>query len=142
MKWCTYDENGMILQTGEGHGLTLNNFRHLPTPVILNLPDEVTDSTHYIDNGKPVPFPTKPGDYYIFDCIKKEWAVDIATAETAVRTQRDLLLTKTDWTDTLSAKTRLGESVYCQWQEYRQALRDITAQPGFPLEVVWPVYPK
>lgn len=27
------------------------------------------------------------------------------------------------------------------WATYRQALRDITAQTGFPFEVVWPVAP-
>jgi len=29
-----------------------------------------------------------------------------------------------------------------EWATYRQALRDITAQEGFPYEVVWPPKPE
>lgn len=59
----------------------------------------------------------------------------------AVRKQRQSALEATDWTDTLTAKTRLGEAVYEEWQSYRQALRDITEQPD-PRNIVWPVTPQ
>ena len=36
-----------------------------------------------------------------------------------------MLLAASDWTDTLSAKTRLGDAKYDEWQVYRQALRDM-----------------
>ena len=56
------------------------------------------------------------------------------------RTQRDKLLSDTDWTQTddapLSSEDK--ESV----RKYRQALRDITAQSGFPQEVKWPEKPQ
>ena len=56
------------------------------------------------------------------------------------RTQRDKLLSDTDWTQTddapLSSEDK--ESV----RKYRQALRDITAQSGFPQEVKWPQKPQ
>lgn len=58
-----------------------------------------------------------------------------------VRIQRDNLLKETDWTDTASAITRLGQTVYDNWQAYRQALRDVPEQPGFPSNVVWPTKP-
>jgi hypothetical protein len=51
------------------------------------------------------------------------------------------LLQESDWTDTVSAKTRLGDALYQAWQDYRQALRDITLQPDYPLEVIWPIAP-
>jgi len=57
------------------------------------------------------------------------------------RERREQLLIDSDWTDTLSAKARLGDDLYNQWQTYRQALRDITKQSGFPLDVIWPVPP-
>ena len=57
------------------------------------------------------------------------------------RDQRNALLQESDWTDTASAPARLGEDYYNQWQTYRQALRDITKQSGFPLDVIWPVPP-
>ena len=56
--------------------------------------------------------------------------------------KRNLLLVESDWTDTLSSKARLGEDLYNAWQEYRQALRDITKQKGFPENVVWPTQPE
>lgn len=57
-----------------------------------------------------------------------------------VRKMRDRLLTASDWTDTLSAKTRLGEATYQAWQAYRQALRDVTMQAD-PHSIVWPQQP-
>lgn len=59
-----------------------------------------------------------------------------------IKRKRLQLLVDSDWTDTLSAKARLGESTYSEWQTYRQALRDITKQSGYPLDVTWPVPPQ
>ena len=56
-------------------------------------------------------------------------------AETAVRNQRNRLLSDTDWM-ALSDNTMTPE-----WASYRQALRDITEQTGFPYSVVWPTKP-
>jgi hypothetical protein len=56
-----------------------------------------------------------------------------------IRDKRDKLLSDTDWTQTddapLSSEDK--ESV----RKYRQALRDITAQSGFPQEIKWPDKP-
>jgi hypothetical protein len=49
-----------------------------------------------------------------------------------IRFLRDQALSQSDWTDTLSAQTRLGTTVFNQWQVYRQALRDFPQQPNFP----------
>jgi hypothetical protein len=58
-----------------------------------------------------------------------------AEAAKAVRSQRDSLLADTDWM-ALSDVTMSAEMA-----TYRQALRDITAQEGFPHSVNWPVKP-
>ena len=52
-----------------------------------------------------------------------------------MRGQRDQLLKETDWM-ALSDNTMTPE-----WASYRQALRDITAQEGFPYDVTWPTKP-
>ena len=52
-----------------------------------------------------------------------------------VRLKRDRLLSDTDWM-ALSDNTMTPE-----WATYRQALRDITAQEGFPYSVNWPTKP-
>jgi hypothetical protein len=56
-------------------------------------------------------------------------------AEQAVRNKRDQLLQSTDW-QALSDKT-MGEAM----TTYRQALRDVPDQDGFPFTVVWPEKP-
>jgi hypothetical protein len=55
------------------------------------------------------------------------------------RAKRDRLLTKSDWVTIRATDT--GDPVPTEWQTYRQALRDITEQTGFPREVTWPTEP-
>jgi hypothetical protein len=54
-----------------------------------------------------------------------------------IRTTRNQKLKDTDWTQVADAPVNKP-----QWATYRQALRDITAQPGFPWEISWPVKPE
>jgi hypothetical protein len=99
-------------------------------------------SEYYIDNGQPVELPQKPNSHYQeFDYVTKQWTTNSQLAKKEILSKRLQLLITTDWTDTLSAKTRLGDTLYNQWQTYRQELRDITNQPGYPLNVVWPTQP-
>lgn len=35
-----------------------------------------------------------------------------------------------------------NENIPAEWEVYRQALRDITAQTGFPFTVEWPAKPE
>jgi hypothetical protein len=101
----------------------------------------IDDTRFYIENGEPVEIPAKPSPYAEFNFITKHWESNSSLAISEVNTRRQLLLTNSDWTDTLSAKTRLGDDLYNQWQAYRQALRDITTQAGYPLTVEWPTAP-
>ena len=57
-----------------------------------------------------------------------------------VRERRDRLLTESDWV-TVRATER-GDPVPTEWQTYRQSLRDITEQTGFPEEIEWPQEPQ
>lgn len=54
----------------------------------------------------------------------------------SVRDQRDRLLNETDWIVIKSKET--GTNLSAAFKEYRQALRDITLQEGFPHNVTWP----
>jgi hypothetical protein len=59
-----------------------------------------------------------------------------AEQATNVRNQRTEMLKDCDWTqiaDSTADKTA--------WATYRQALRDITGQAGFPWEITWPTQP-
>lgn len=53
-----------------------------------------------------------------------------------VRAQRNAKLSITDWTQVADAP--VDKAV---WAAYRQALRDVTAQQGFPWEIDWPKQP-
>ena len=61
---------------------------------------------------------------------------DIAAA---ARAKRDALLVESDWTQL--ADSPLSAGVREAWTVYRQALRDISDQSGFPQEISWPVAP-
>lgn len=61
-----------------------------------------------------------------------------ALAPTAddIRAQRNALLAESDWTQIADAPVNKTA-----WAAYRQELRDITEQAGFPTEVIWPTKP-
>ena len=52
-----------------------------------------------------------------------------------IRNRRDNLIKESDWRAVSDRKLEP------EWKEYRQALRDISKQEGFPHDVKWPVDP-
>lgn len=67
-----------------------------------------------------------------------EQEIASATARLAaqVRGQRARLLFESDWTQVADAPVDASA-----WAIYRQALRDVSEQSGFPITVVWPTKP-
>ena len=59
-----------------------------------------------------------------------------AEQATAARADRNARLAACDWTQLPDA--RCDQTA---WATYRQALRDVSVQPGFPRVVVWPTPP-
>ena len=55
-----------------------------------------------------------------------------------VRAKRDQLLQESDWTQ-LPDAPHLDVKA---WATYRQALRDVASQPGFPYTITWPTKPE
>ena len=71
------------------------------------------------------------------DAREAEYAAganDRAAAD--IRTQRDTKLKESDWTQVADAPVDQAA-----WATYRQALRDVPEQEGFPTTVTWPVEP-
>lgn len=61
-----------------------------------------------------------------------------------VRAERDHKLSTTDWTQVADVKAVIGEEKVKEYVVYRQDLRDITDEEGFPWDgenVPWPVEP-
>jgi hypothetical protein len=61
-------------------------------------------------------------------------------AATAVRATRDKLIASCDWMAIKAFEG--GTTVSTEWATYRQALRDVTAQEGFPNDITWPTQPE
>ena len=69
------------------------------------------------------------------------WAANQSAEElaAAAREKREALLVESDWTQL--ADSPLSSEARTAWAAYRQALRDISDQSGFPQEISWPVAP-
>jgi hypothetical protein len=81
-----------------------------------------------------------------FEQVEGAWSLPyvveeqpLEQAERNIRSRRDGLLQETDWIVIKSYER--GENIPAVWELYRQALRDITAQAGFPYSVGWPNKP-
>ena len=94
--------------------------------------------THFVEYA---PVPTFVGGAWVYapsvrPLSAEQVAERTASRASSYRAQRDSLLAATDWT-ALSDVTMSPEMA-----AYRQALRDVTAQPGFPDTVTWPAKPE
>lgn len=98
----------------------------------------VKDYYYDLETHNIVPLPQKPNDYSYFDYDEKEWKLNEGLAKQRIRTKRDQLLKECDWTqlDDVPLQTKR------EWQIYRQDLRDLTDQRGFPENVNWPIPPQ
>lgn len=98
---------------------------------------EFDPMTHFAEWG-PVP-ELQEGRWVLLPTVREYSEEQIAERDAAkaaeVRSQRDRLLAETDWM-ALSDVTMSPEMA-----DYRQALRDITDQVGFPHTVEWPTKP-
>lgn len=99
-----------------------------------------------IESGQVVAWqpPAPPDDEWrtwSWDQELERWVVSPTAAAVAgdVRRERDLRLASCDWVTARAVE--LGQPVPTQWVTYRQALRDITQQAGFPMSVDWPSQP-
>lgn len=79
-------------------------------------------------------------DYYQQDGMWQQHYVvqrrDVAVVTENILLKRNQLLQQSDWTQLVDASVSKAS-----WAQYRQALRDLDLQPGFPWEVQWPTPP-
>lgn len=84
---------------------------------------------------------------YVNDAWHLEWSVVAKSEEEKqryydgfaerVRSKRNELLSQSDWTQLPDSNVNKTA-----WATYRQALRDVPEQSGFPWEVTWPTQPE
>ena len=79
-----------------------------------------------------------------FEWLNGMWiAVPKTNEELAeeARTQRDFLLLDSDKFVLPDRWASMAAEQQTSWSQYRQALRDVPSQTGFPLEINWPTNP-
>lgn len=102
------------------------------------------------DQGAQVPVlidwqPPAPADdelrTWAWDTAARRWLPQptLAAREADARAQRDRRLAACDWV--VARATERAEPVPAGWATYRQALRDVTAQAGWPDAITWPAPP-
>jgi len=75
--------------------------------------------------------------YSVVSMTNEEKSVVDTIKAAVIREQRNAKLTFCDWTQVADALVDKAA-----WAAYRQSLRDITNQPGFPWDIIWPEAPQ
>lgn len=124
--------------------------REIVLPVVDGLYPEGVDLENYIMSFCPFiaeeveqKYEEAKNTEYISQLVKKvtrEHSVITKTKRTALEKRADLLY-KSDWTQLSDANESLDDEERRRWKSYRQELRDITKQPGWPMQIVWPKQP-
>lgn len=100
--------------------------------ILLQQPDGVD---LYVDGGD-VHERAKSGAYGTVDPYIPP-PIDPSQLASAARVHRNALLAASDWTQVADAPVNQAA-----WATYRQALRDLPDQAGFPTDINWPVAPE
>lgn len=78
--------------------------------------------------------------YSVTNISSEELLIKTEEASKSVRATRDKLIAETDWI--VIKNLELNQNVPGVWEVYRQNLRDVPAQAGFPHSVNWPAKPE
>lgn len=107
---------------------------------ITNAQFTATGSITALVDGVQMSIPADAGNRHYRELLEQgiEIAPYVEPAPTAdqVRAERDALLAASDWTQVADAPVDQAA-----WATYRQALRDVPSQIGFPENVDWPSEP-
>jgi hypothetical protein len=94
---------------------------------------------YYIQNNEPVEISRPPDVWYDFNYNTKQWVANRDKAIDFISEKRKKLLIDSDWTQLPNGP--LTQQQQEAWAVYRQQLRDIPQQSGYPFNVVWPTPP-
>ena len=139
----------MYIQIIDGQPKTYTTGALLRDHPNVSFPREITDDIfqqYQVYKVKQNPAPEADSKTYrhtqSVELIDSEWAqvwdtveLPLGQASDNVRAHRDHLLAETDWT-ALSDSTLTTDMA-----AYRQALRDVPEQEGFPYTIIWPIRP-
>ena len=98
------------------------------------------DEIQYISKQLIVNKLEKPNWFYDYNYQIHSWVINEPKLIFQIIQQRNNLLISSDWTQIPNGPLTL--EIKEKWAVYRQQLRDITSQPGYPFNVVWPTQPE
>lgn len=121
------------LNTPEGMAAIEGRYDHLSKRVDLA-------TGEVVDYQPPAP-PDNEFETFEWNVEVKRWISKPTTAAFArdAREERNRRIAASDWV--LLRAADQGTPVPQEWLTYRQALRDVSNQPGFPLSIEWPNSP-
>jgi hypothetical protein len=99
---------------------------------IVDHTKNVTEGTPALQDGKWVQV------WNITDATDEEIEQRTEQKAASVRAERNAKLAASDWTQGKD----IPDNVSSAWATYRQALRDVPSQTGFPWSVQWPTQPE
>ena len=111
-------------------GYTLVAVTQVTQPTIDPITQDIAEGTPIVENGVWTQV------WNVTQASSEEIAQRNASQASNVRKQRDAKLTKCDWTQVADAPVDKAT-----WATYRQALRDLTKETGFPWTITWPTDP-
>ena len=135
-----------------------NNQRLRDDEPNISFPEIISDELLLEYNVFPITIDSRPNINYNQTAVLQEpvlengewvqhWSISDLDEQTAqeillklagdIRRNRDQLLQQCDWTQGKD----ISDEVSNKWKQYRQELRDITIQEGFPTNIVWPDRP-
>jgi hypothetical protein len=119
-------------------------------PIVDGLYPEGVELDNYIMSFRPFVGEVEKTEYeaarnegYISGLVKnvtKESSV-ITKLKKSALSHRAELLQLSDWTQLPDATESFDDEEKRRWKEYRQNLRDITKQAGWPAQIAWPKQP-
>lgn len=121
--WVNYDKNTELLSADGYLPVVVIEESTAEKPIVKYR--EVNGQIEQYAEATPVPSVPEPTE---------------EQQEMQVRAARNSLLDLCDWTQLPDAP--LTEEQKQEWAEYRQALRDVPEQTGFPDAVIWPSAPE
>ena len=136
INWCYVDTDNFV--TVSGDAADSSEIPQLPGGRVVPVETGLVPGRSYRSGASFATLPEPPSPAHTIDRANKRWVLNPALAAAQARKQRDHLIAKSDWTQLPD----IDQTVKDKWQPYRQALRDITSQPGFPENIQWPEPPK
>jgi len=124
------DLNGVFVGTtvADKDPLDSNNWL-IPAGCVQTTPPTITDSQFAKWNGTEWVVEDTPA-------VESDPEPEPIAPEILVRAERDKLLMTSDWTQVDDSPVNKSA-----WATYRQLLRDVPAQSGFPNSITWPTKP-